>query len=70
MSWSGNPTRGTTYQCRPASPGPAAGRRGDDVQPALRVQHVGQAEQVMLVGPAAVVEDEQALGRAAAGRSL
>ena len=37
---------------------------GDDVQPPLRVQDVGEAEQVVLVGAAAVVQDEQALGRA------
>jgi hypothetical protein len=30
----------------------------DDMQATLRVEHVGQAEQVALVGPAAVVEDQ------------
>jgi hypothetical protein len=34
------------------------------VQAALRVEHVGQAEQVVLVGPAAVVKDQQAGGLA------
>ena len=43
---------------------------GDDVQPALRVQDVGEPEQVVLVGAAAVVEDEQALGRAVRGTFL
>ena len=43
--------------------------RGDDVQPALGVEHVGEAEQVVLVGAAAVVEDQQPGGLAAAGRS-
>ena len=41
--------------------------RRDDVQPPLGVEHVGEAEQVVLVGAAAVVEDEQALGRAGGG---
>ncbi len=41
--------------------------RGDDVQPPLRVEHVGEAEQVVLVRAAAVVEDEQAGGVAAGG---
>ncbi len=36
--------------------------RGHDVQPPLRVEHVGEAEQVVLVGAAAVVEDDQAGG--------
>ena len=44
--------------------------RGDDVQPPLRVQDVGEAEQVVLVGAAAVVEDQQALGRAVRGAFL
>jgi hypothetical protein len=42
------------------------------VQPPLGVQDVGEAEQVVLVGAAAVVEDEQAgditVRRAARGR--
>ena len=45
------------------------GARRDDVQAALRVERVGEAEQVVLVGAAAVVEDEQAVelpGRCAA----
>ena len=36
--------------------------RGDDVQPALGVEHLGQPEQVGLVGAAAMVEDHQPLG--------
>src|SRR4051794_22890157 len=40
--------------------------RRDDVEPPARVEHVGEAEQVVLVGAAAVVEDEQA-GRLAVG---
>ena len=32
------------------------------MQPPLRVEHVGEAEQVVLVGAAAVVQDEQAGG--------
>ena len=32
------------------------------MQPLLRVEHVGEAEQVVLVGAAAVVQDEQAGG--------
>ena len=51
---------------RPARDLQRAARR-DDVQPPLRVEHVGEAEQVVLVGAAAVVEDEQALGRAGGG---
>ena len=43
--------------------------RRDDVQPAPRVEHVGEAEQVALVGAAAVMEDEQALGLVG-GRAL
>ena len=43
--------------------------RGDDVEPPLGVEHVGEAEQVVLVGAAAVVEDEQPLASPAAGRS-
>jgi hypothetical protein len=43
--------------------------RRDDVQPPLRVEHVGEAEQVVLVGAAAVVEDEEA-GRLAVGGAL
>ena len=43
--------------------------RRDDVQPPPRVEHVGEAEQVVLVGAAAVVEDEQA-GRLAVGGAL
>ena len=43
--------------------GPAGERerpaRGDDVKPALRVENVGETKQVVLVGPAAVVEDKQ-----------
>ena len=42
---------------------------GDDVEPLLRVEHVGEAEQVVLVGPAAVMEDEQA-GGVSVGRPL
>jgi hypothetical protein len=33
--------------------------RRDDVKPALRVEGVGEAEQVVLVGAASVVKDEQ-----------
>jgi hypothetical protein len=43
--------------------------RGDDVQPARGVDDVGEAEQVVLVGPAAVMENEQA-GRLAVGRTF
>ena len=43
--------------------------RGDDVQPALGVEHVGEAEQVVLVGAAAVVEDQQPVG-VAGGRAF
>jgi hypothetical protein len=39
------------------------------VEPPPRVEHVGEAEQVVLVGAAAVVEDEQA-GRLAVGGAL
>ena len=39
------------------------------MQAALGVEHVGQAEQVLLVGAAAVVEHEQA-GRLARGGAL
>jgi hypothetical protein len=39
------------------------------VQAALRIEHVGEAEQILLVGPAAVVEDQQA-ERLAGGRPL
>ena len=50
----------------PVVPGPARQRqrraRRGDVQPPLRVEHVGEAEQVVLVGAAAVVQDEQAGG--------
>jgi hypothetical protein len=35
--------------------------RGDDEQAPLRVEHVRQREQVVLVGAAAVQEDEQTL---------
>ncbi len=43
---------------------------GDDVEAALRVEHVGQTEQVVLVGSPSVMEDEQAgRTRPAAGRS-
>ena len=34
------------------------------MQSSLWVEHVREAEQVVLVGPTAVVEDEQAVGRA------
>ena len=40
------------------------------MEPPLRVQRVGEAEQVVLVGAAAVVQDEQPGGSPAAGRSL
>ena len=57
----------------PVVAGPAGDRqrraRSDDVQAALRVEHVGEAEQILLVGPAAVVEDQQAV-RLAGGRPL
>ena len=43
------------------------GRR--DMQPSLGVESIGKAEQVVLVGAAAVVEDEQA-GGVARRRSL
>jgi hypothetical protein len=36
------------------------------VQPARRIEHVGQAEQVLLVAPASVVEHQQPLGGAVA----
>jgi hypothetical protein len=45
------------------------GARRHDVEPLLGVEHVGGAEQVALVGPAAVVENEQA-GGVAGGRPL
>ena len=45
------------------------GARRDDVQAAFRVERVGEAEQVVLVGAAAVVEDEQAAASPAAARS-
>ena len=48
---------------RPAGDRQRRARR-DDVQPPLAVEHVGEAEQVVLVGAAAVVEDEQAVGLA------
>ena len=32
--------------------------RSDDVQAPLRVEDVGEPEQILLVGPAAVVEDQ------------
>ena len=41
----------------------------DDVEPALRIEHVGEREQIVLVGAAPVMEDEQA-GRLALRRSL
>jgi hypothetical protein len=41
--------------------------RRHDVQAALRVEHVGEPEEVVLVGAAAVVEDEQAGGIAVGG---
>ena len=37
------------------------------MQPALRVEHVAQPEQVLLVGAAAVVQDQQALRRTGGG---
>ena len=40
------------------------GARRDDVQPPLRVEHVAEPEQVVLVGAAPVVEHQQPLGRA------
>ena len=75
--------RGRRERCRgrgsrPAAPGTSGSRRArqrqrrprrDDVQPPLGVEHVGEAEQVALVGAAAVMEDEQPLRLAAAGRS-
>ena len=46
----------------PVEPGPAAQRqrrpRGDDVQPALRVEGVAEPEQVVLVGATAVLTTE------------
>ena len=41
--------------------------RGGHVQPPLRVEHVAEPEQVVLVGAAPVVQDEQPLGRAGGG---
>src|SRR6185503_11471547 len=41
----------------------------DEVQPPLRVEHVGEAEQIVLVRAAAVMEDDQA-GGVAAGQPL
>ena len=46
---------------RPAGQRQRRARRGH-VQPALGIEHVGQRQQVVLVGAAAVVEDEQAGG--------
>ena len=43
-------------------------RRGD-VQPLLRVEDVAEAEQIVRVGAAAVVQDEQAGGLAGRGRA-
>ena len=43
--------------------------RGDDVQAPLRVEDVGEPEQILLVGSPAVVEDQQA-ARLAGGRPL
>ena len=58
----------------PVVAGPAGQRqrraRRRDVQAPLRVEHVGEREQVVLVGAAAVVEDQQAAsGSPSAGRS-
>ena len=46
----------------------AAGR--DHVQALLGIEHVGETEQVVLVGPAAVVEDQQPFGVARGGALL
>jgi hypothetical protein len=50
----------------PVVPGPTRQRQrcawGDDVQAACRIEDVGEREQVMLVGPAAVMEHEQSFG--------
>ena len=43
---------------RPAGQREGAARR-HDVQPPRRIEHVGEPEQVVLVGPAPVVQDEQ-----------
>ena len=43
--------------------------RGDDVQAAVGVEHGRERHQVLLVAPAAVMEDQQAL-RVAVGGSL
>ena len=43
--------------------------RGHDVQAALGIEHVGETEQIVLVGAAAVVQDQQPLGLAGRGRS-
>ncbi len=39
--------------------------RRHDVQPSLGIEHVAEREQVVLVGAAAVVQDQQPLGFAA-----
>ena len=59
------------YQCLPGQPGIVSGPAGrDDVQPALGVQDVGEAEQVVLVGAATVVQDEQPGGVCGGGTLL
>ena len=49
------------YHGSPASLERQRGTWGDHVQAALGVERVGEAEQVVLVGSTAVVEQEQAL---------
>ncbi len=53
---------------RPAGNGQRCSR-GDDVQPLLRIKHISEAEQVMFIGAAAVVQDEQP-GGVTRGRPL
>jgi hypothetical protein len=57
----------------PVMSGPARERqrrtRADHVQAALGIQHVPQAQQIVLVGSAAVMKNEQA-GGIAVGRTL
>ena len=63
-----DPRNGVPVAARPSRQ-PQRPARGDDVEAALRVENLGQADQIVLVGAAAVVEQEQPFRVSAAGRS-